>query len=686
MDEKRWSFAVVKASLCLTVAFLQGVVVVPFAAADAGPTTLAVAAQATSVPVRQLSDLHALEARVKASVKKALQATVSVQVGRGAKRGYAFGSGVIVSEDGYVLTAAHVSSLPDQDVTFRFADGQRAHGVTLGLHKELDMGLMKITDVGKWPHLQRAKSSSLATGDWVIATGHPGGFDQSGHALVRLGRILKKTSKVLLTDCTLIGGDSGGPLVDINGNVIGIHSRIGADLTTNLHVPIDRFAENWDRLAKKDVWGWMVNVKPWIGVEHNDAFSQARIRQVRSDSPAERAGMQSGDTIIRFADEPVGSFAQLKRLVARQTPGGKVEIQFRRDGVLFETTMDIAERTTTADSQTRDDADLLKDWLDQIDMRRSPGRAIVGIGKNADQVKESFHDALDAASRVTVEVLDAGNVVALGTIVEEDLILTKASQLRGLNIRCRFRGSRPFSVDLVSELRSHDLALLKSSRKLPTAKMPISKSPEPGDLLASSGLNVWPLAIGVASTGPTEIPSEGKLGIMMETNVPRISNIVAGSGADTAGLRVRDLITEVGDMPVTTSEELVVQIRKRFPGDVLQLAVNRNGETHKLAVELGRYSEFDEALAEFEDFLGGDLSDRRTGFARVLQHDTAIQPRHCGGPVVDAHGRFVGINIARAARTTSYLLPADEVKSALAELKTLQTDHLATVGVGGTNN
>lgn len=653
------------------------------ACGDAPEFVVAALPKAEHLPVRALSDLQQLESRVKDAVEKATLATVSVQVVRAGNGGFAFGSGVIVSEDGFVLTAAHVSSQPNQAVVFRMSDGTTARGITLGLHKELDMGLMKITDEGAWPFLKRATSSNLRAGDWVIATGHPGGFDQSGEALIRLGRILKRTDKVLLTDCTLVGGDSGGPLVDLNGNVVGIHSRIGADLTTNLHVPVDRFAENWERLENRDVWGLMVTTTPWIGVEHNREFREARIRVVRSNSPAERAGLQPGDTVVQFGGQPVQVFSDLKRLVTKHAPGKEVTLQFRRGDTVYKSKLEIGMHKSTVDSQTRDDAELLRDWLNKIEMRRSRGRAIVAIGKNADQVKESFHDALEKASRVTVEVLDAANVIALGTIVDSEYILTKASQLRGSNVRCRFRGSRSFRVEKVGELRSHDLALLRATRKLPTSKLPVSDSPGRGDLLASSGLNVWPLAVGVASSSITEIPSEGKLGIMMNSERPRISNIVLGSGADTAGLRIHDLITAIDGQPVKLADELVATIQDRFPGDILRLKVDRQGEQLELSVELGRYSEFDEALAEFEDFIGGELSSRRTGFPRVLQHDTAIQPRHCGGPVVDSHGRFVGINIARAARTTSYLLPAREVQRALKRLKEGTAEPLTTVGVGG---
>src|SRR4029077_15044098 len=73
--------------------------------------------------------------------------------------------------------------------------------------------------------------------------------------VVRVGRILETTPKYLRTDCTLVGGDSGGPLFDMNGKVIGIHSRIGGSISFNIHVPVDTYAETWEKLAASEVWG-----------------------------------------------------------------------------------------------------------------------------------------------------------------------------------------------------------------------------------------------------------------------------------------------------------------------------------------------------------------------------------------------------------------------------------------------
>ena len=656
--------------------------------AESLTTTAASGATATNAArsPRNLSDLQKLDRLVRSAAEKTLKATVSVRV-RQRPGGSALGSGVLVSEDGYVLTAAHVAGSPDQRVFFRFQDGRTARGITLGINQDLDMGMMKITDPGPWPFLRLARSQDIKAGDWCLATGHPGVFGQDDPAaLIRLGRILKTTRKAFLTDCTLVGGDSGGPLVDLSGNVIAVHSRIGADLTTNLHIPVDRYTESWERLVNKQVWGLMV--RPWIGVEQGQAAEGvvgASVRRVRRESPAEQAGLQAGDLVVRFADQRVRSFQELKSLVGDRQPGEKVAIQVQRGSINIESLIEIGKRQIAQSAQTRDDADLLRDWLDGIDRRRRGGRAVVTIGKNSDQVKEAFQDALIRASRSTVKVLAGGRMVALGTIVDRNgLIVTKASQLEG-ELRCHYRGSRSFSVKKIAELRSHDLALLKADRQLPAIAFHSIDAPERGALLASSSLNVWPLAVGVTSGQPVEVPSEGKLGIVMgdQTNLPLVSQIVADSGADRAGVQIGDIIVAINSQSVSTAAQLISEIGKQYPGDLVRLTVDRGGTLVELRVELGRFSEFDKAMAEFEDFIGGRLSGRRTGFSRVVQHDTALLPHNCGGPVVDSHGRFVGINIARAARTTSYLLPAADVVAAVEQLKASRTDTLQTVDVAG---
>ena len=143
--------------------------------------------------------------------------------------------------------------------------GKTRKGKTLGGNGTIDSGLAKITEEGQWPFVEMGVASDMKKGDWCLVTGHPGGFKPGRPPVVRLGRILEindtTAAKYIRTDCTLVGGDSGGPLFDMHGQVVGIHSRIGAAITYNIHVPIDAYTATWDRLSAGEVWG-----SPFLGV------------------------------------------------------------------------------------------------------------------------------------------------------------------------------------------------------------------------------------------------------------------------------------------------------------------------------------------------------------------------------------------------------------------------------------
>jgi serine protease Do len=199
-------------------------------------------------PPKNVGQLKAIEKQVKEVAAAALPCTVVVRVGS------AQGCGVIVTDDGYVLTAGHVVGKPKQEATFIFADGKTAKGTTLGIHRRLDAGLAKITDKGPWPAAERGASANLRLGAWCVAVGHPLGYQQERPPVVRLGRIIRSEWNVIQTDGPLVAGDSGGPLFDLDGKVIGVNSRIGNMTTMNFHVPVDVFTQHWDRLVKGESW------------------------------------------------------------------------------------------------------------------------------------------------------------------------------------------------------------------------------------------------------------------------------------------------------------------------------------------------------------------------------------------------------------------------------------------------
>ena len=271
-----------------------------------------------------IDDLKLMEQCVQQLTEKLIACTVGVQVG------HAWGSGVIISKDGYVLTAAHVAGQPGKDVRFMLSDGRIVSGKSLGLFRTLDAGLMKITDKGDYTFAEMGKSDAVREGYWCLATGHPGGYQEDRTPVLRLGRVLIVKDDAITTDCTLVGGDSGGPLFDMQGNVIGINSRIGPRITQNMHVPVNTYRDNWERMVKAEAWGHLDGHAPYIGIRGEDDPSQAKIASIVPNSPADKGGLKAGDVILRFGDRDVADFKAFRAMVQEHQPGDQVTVQIRR--------------------------------------------------------------------------------------------------------------------------------------------------------------------------------------------------------------------------------------------------------------------------------------------------------------------------------------------------------------------
>ena len=281
---------------------------------------------------RSLAELRAMDEQQSKVAAVIDQVTVNVQ------QGSAQGSGVIISGDGYILTAAHVAGKPGRQASVRFSDGTRVDAETLGMDRNNDAGLIKIKNIRStpWPHATVGKSENLKEGQWCIAAGHPGGWQPKRGSVIRVGRILSikghEPANTLFTDCTLIGGDSGGPLFTLEGKLIGIHSRIGTDMEDNMHVPIEVYEIGWDKLKKSQAWGVLPGFKPLIGVHGQPDSSEAIVGKVIADSPAEVAGIEVGDIIRSFDGVKVKTFAELQAAVEQTLPGDTVFIEIVRAG------------------------------------------------------------------------------------------------------------------------------------------------------------------------------------------------------------------------------------------------------------------------------------------------------------------------------------------------------------------
>ncbi|MCL4201577.1 MAG: PDZ domain-containing protein [Pirellulaceae bacterium] len=294
--------------------------------------------------------------------------------------------------------------------------------------------------------------------------------------------------------------------------------------------------------------------------------------------------------------------------------------------------------------------------------------------RNAYSIKNAFREAVVDAARSTVRVLCDDRRSSLGVIVEADgYVLTKASELNG-DVSCQMLGRATMPARIIGVDEQWDLALLKvDAENLPAIQWSESDAPPVGSWLATPGLDALPIAIGVVSVGPRKIDRRmPALGIVLEDSDqgPRVNRVLDDSGAAKAGVKAGDVVVELDDQAVADRDSLIEAIRQRSPGDKVRLKVRRGEETLNVEAILGELNNMVHGNREdFQNTLGGQLSERRAGFPLALQHDTVLTPSQCGGPIVDIEGHVVGLNIARASRVGSYAIPSSVIKPLLKEMK-----------------
>lgn len=307
------------------LALASGILTAPMVSAKTLPFN-----EAKSPATQQ--DLLAIQNALMESSQSARKATVSIAIGEG------FGSGVIISPDGLILTAAHVTAAVDKELTVIMNDGTRHKAVSMGLISNTDAAMMRITDKGQYPYVEMNKDNDYKLGHWVFALGHSGGFDKDRGPVLRLGRIVKDSETTVHTDCKVIGGDSGGPLFDMEGRLIAIHSRVSATMEQNMHVPMREYTKNWENLktnkfigdgpfAKRPVKG-----SGFIGIGTTDTDDGLLVGKVGKDSPAEKAGIKAGDIVLALNGKDVADKATFKSMLKEMAEGDKVELKIFRKG------------------------------------------------------------------------------------------------------------------------------------------------------------------------------------------------------------------------------------------------------------------------------------------------------------------------------------------------------------------
>jgi serine protease Do len=281
---------------------------------------------------------------------------------------HGLGSGVIVREDGLILTNNHVVK-DAAKLTVRLNDKKEYEAKVVGTDPSTDVAVIKI-DAHGLPAAQLGDSDHVAVGQWVIAVGNPyellhtvtaGIISAKGRSAIGLATY----EDFIQTDASINPGNSGGALCDLDGKVIGINTAItspsGANAGIGFAIPINMARQVMDQLVSdgKVSRGYLALLPQDIDEElakamHLDSTDGALVGDVTPGGPADKAGIKRGDVIVEFNGKQIKDSADLRNVVAATNPGTRVKVEVERDGHHKTLEVKPAERPTeVAQAETK---------------------------------------------------------------------------------------------------------------------------------------------------------------------------------------------------------------------------------------------------------------------------------------------------------------------------------------------
>ncbi len=336
------------------------------------------------------------------------------------------GSGFIVSDDGYILTNAHVVD-DATEITVRLRNRTELKASLVGLDELTDVALIKV-EAADLPVVTIADSDDIAVGEWVLAIGSPFGFDQTATQGIvsAVSRNLPSANYVpfIQTDVAVNPGNSGGPLFNTDGEVIGINSQIysstGGYQGLSFAIPIDIAMNVAEQLKEngRTSRGWLgvgiQDVSPELAESFGlNRVAGALVTSVGEDSPADRGGIQEGDIVLKFNGKSVNRSGELPSLVGSVRSGENVTVTVFRNGDDKVLNVTIGERERQQVASAQSDTTLgmkltsfSKEELEQLGVEQGVGVVAVEPGSIADLSSIQVNDIIVRFNSVAIDSVD----------------------------------------------------------------------------------------------------------------------------------------------------------------------------------------------------------------------------------------------------------------------------------------
>jgi serine protease Do len=336
------------------------------------------------------------------------------------------GSGFILTTDGFVMTNAHVVEGADE-VLVTLTDNREFKAKIIGADKRSDVAVVKIEASGL-PAVKIGDISRLKVGEWVMAIGSPFGLENTVTAGIVSAK-QRDTGEYLpfiQTDVAINPGNSGGPLINMRGEVVGINSQIysrsGGFQGISFAIPIDEAMRVSEQLR---VSGKVTRGR--IGVQIDQVSKEvaeslglpkaqgALVRGVESGAPADKAGVEAGDIILKFDGKPINKSSDLPRLVGNIKPGTKAVVTVFRRGVTRDLPVVIAE--VEADKPVRK--------ASRSEAKPPVAGPALALGLSVSEVPDALKKELKIKGGVKIDA--AEGAAARAGLQEGDVILSMAN-------------------------------------------------------------------------------------------------------------------------------------------------------------------------------------------------------------------------------------------------------------------
>lgn len=602
-------------------------------------------------------DAESLQQRIYSTIESVKPAVVSVR-----QRGGMF-SGVIVSKDGHVLSAGHAVS-PGSRYQILLPDGRRLRARGLGSNPNADCALLKITsEVDNLPFVPMGESASLVRNQPCLSISFPGGQGVTGVPVVRFGRVVRPSrgGRMLQSTALMEPGDSGGPLFDLQGRVIGIHSRIGRSMSRNYEVPIDTFKKFWNELNREKTFtrsGPPVPKLGFRGMDRRDGTG-INVMEIVEGSLAAAHGLEAQDIIESIGETKTPSIGVLREslIAARDDDLKEIVVTVRREEeeVELKIPFDVErEAAPKVDLPVYEAKQYAKP--SSIDQLANLPAEFVDLESQLD----------DACVEISSELSDGEELKIVGTLVKETPYIISKSSMVQSNPTTKISGEE-VKLEVVSRDSENDLVLLKAPENHATGVVLDVKSddaPVMGTFLITPDAN-GPGLVSVISTRTftsRKQQSRGFLGVMPADYTEKgggaiLQEVTEDGAAERAGLQVGDVVTMLNETAIATQMDMRRFLGTLDPNATVVAKIMRGEEELEKTIRLGAFpSTTNHAADQMRK------SGRRDGFSKVIPHDADLKPEFCGSPLFDLEGNFVGLNIARNSRVRSYAIPLSIVK------------------------